>query len=134
MNGKLFQVKDTKEFGVGLAMNSVGEYVLEMKNSGVIQAFSKDKIEIVMPYTLSIVWTGGEPVHYRVNPGKLQKNDVVLEVKYGHKIRIGVVAEVDTKRENATQTFKGMKVVTLSLSDEDEPVPNSCQLAAMNGV
>lgn len=118
MNGKLYQVKNTGAFGIGLAVNSAGEYVLEMKGDGAIQTFAKDAIEVVMPYTFAIKWNGGNDQHYVGKAGVLEVGDLVLEIT-SKNLRVGVVSKVNTKREGTKAQFKGVKLVTVALDVDD---------------
>ena len=53
MTNKLFQTKEEKpRYGTFLAKNSKGETVLDMKGTGVPEAFGKNEIEEVLPYTI----------------------------------------------------------------------------------
>lgn len=121
MIGKLFQVKETQQFGIGLAVNSSGKYVLEMKGSNDINSFDKSEIEVVMPYTFAVVWQNGQEQHFRGKAGVLKKGDMVLETNK-KDFRIGRVSKIDTKVESAKAEFKGVKMITESLELEEEVI------------
>lgn len=98
----LYQTKEeTPRFGVQIATNSAGQAVLEMKGEGgKVEAFSLDAIELVLPYTISLVLVGPHPrneitnLHLVAEKGLVQKDDVLIEVNSGLVWR---VQDVDTK-------------------------------------
>jgi hypothetical protein len=116
MKGKLFQTKDDNRFGVGLAINSKGEYVLEMKGSGDLEAFDKDSVEIVMPFTFAVRFsTSNTEYQYLGKEGSVEPGDLLLAFESNHKkggISIAQVTRVNTKSERATKHFSGVKVKT----------------------
>jgi hypothetical protein len=121
MKGKLFQTTDGR-FGIGLAINSAGKYVLEMKGSGDLEAFDKSAIEVVMPFTFSVKFsTGSTEYQYLGKEGSVAVGDLLLAFDSGHKnggISIAQVTGVNTKSEKATKHFAGVKVVTMPLEAE----------------
>lgn len=117
MKGKLFQTKEqTPRFGIGLAINSTGKYVLEMKGSGDLEAFDKRDIEVVMPFTFSVKFNGqGTEYAYLGKEGSVAVGDLLLKTDETKGITIAKVTAVDTKSEKATKYFEGVKLATTPL-------------------
>jgi hypothetical protein len=127
MKGKLFQTKeDTPRFGVGLAVNSKSEYVLEMKGTNELEAFTmkkgKEELEVVMPYSFAVKFsTGPQTYQYRGREGSVAVGDLLMSLNSQHAkggISIAQVTEIDTKSDKATKPFDGMKIVTEPLDNE----------------
>ena len=126
MKDKLFQTITTGDddtlFGVGLAVDSNGMYVLEMKDGSGVRLFDKKDVEIVMPYTFSIKWSTG-PTEYQFlgKAGLVEVGDLLLAMSSKHTnggIGIAQVVKVNTKSSRATQQFKGVKISTIPLDQE----------------
>jgi hypothetical protein len=127
MKGKLFQTKEeTPRFGIGLAVNSQNEYVLEMKVTGALEAFAmkkgKEQLEVVMPYSFAVKYsTGPQTYQYRGREGSVKVGDLLLSLNSQHAkggITIGQVVEINTKNDKAVKPFDGMKIVTEPLDGE----------------
>jgi hypothetical protein len=117
MKGKLFQTKDGA-FGIGLAVNSKGEYVLEMKGTGDLVAYNKTEVELVMPFTYSVQFNGvGTEYSYLGKEGTVKVDDLLLKNDGSKGIVIAKVTAVNTKSEKATKYFEGVKIVTESLNN-----------------
>ena len=99
----LYQVKgpaETPRFGTKLAENSNGEYVLEMKGEdGKVEAFHPSLIDLVVPYTIQLVSVPPSEagMHLQCEPGKVKKDDILLNTGNGKMFR---VAALDTKNRN----------------------------------
>lgn len=121
MKGKLFQTKDGR-FGVGLAINSAGKFVLEMKGTNDLEAFDKKDVELVMPFTFAVKFsTGNTEYQYLGKEGSVKIGDLLLAFDSNHKnggISIAQVTAVNTKSERATKHFEGVKVLTQPLEVE----------------
>lgn len=118
MKGKLFQTKDGR-FGIGLAVNSQGEYVLEMKGTGDLVRFKKSELEVVMPFTYSVQFNGvGTEYSYLGKEGSVQVGDLLLKTDGTKGITIAKVTAVNTKSEKATKYFDGVKIKTEALDNE----------------
>jgi hypothetical protein len=116
MKGKLFQTKDGA-FGVGLAVNSKGEYVLEMKGTGDLVAYHKKDVELVMPFTFSAQFNGtGTEYSYLGKEGSVKIGDLLLKTD-SKGITVARVTAVDTKSEKATKYFDGVKIVTEAIEN-----------------
>lgn len=98
-------------YGVHVGTNSENKYLLEVKGSGKIVVRSKDEIEEILPYTVSLSINGSD-VHYISEPGKLNKGDYVIYNLNGKNIEVAKVSGVDTKNKTARSKFKGLKLVT----------------------
>lgn len=123
MKGKLFQIKeDTARFGIGLAINSAGKYVLEMKGTGDLEAFDKKDIDVVMPFTFSVKFsTGDQEYQYLGKEGTVEVGDLLLSLNSQHKnggISIAQVVNVNTKSDKAGKYFDGVKIKTEPLDQE----------------
>lgn len=113
MKGKLFKIKADGRYGMGLAINSKGEYVLEIKGTGELEAFAKKEVEVVMPFTFSVQFNGvGTDYSYLGKEGSVQVGDLLLKTDGTKGITIAKVTAVDTKSEKATKYFEGVKIKT----------------------
>lgn len=101
----------TTGYGVHVGTNSENKYLLEVKGTGGIVVRSKDEIEEILPYTISISVNGSD-IHYISEPGKLNKGDYVIYNLNGKNIEVAKVTGVDTKNKTARGKFKGLKLVT----------------------
>jgi hypothetical protein len=114
MKGKLFQTKDGA-FGIGLAVNSAGKYVLEMKGTGDLVAYDKSEVELVMPFTYNVQFNGtGTEYAYLGKEGVVKVGDLLLKTDT-KGFSIGRVTAVNTKSERATKYFDGAKIMTEAL-------------------
>ena len=109
----LFEVNGKKNvFGTFLAKRPNGEYVLEMKDGSGAQAFDKDNLTEVLPYTVSIKYlndrSSGSDYDYECEEGKVEKGDLLI-MSGGHLVE---VTAVDTKSKRATKTLTGRKITT----------------------
>ena len=115
MKGKLFQTKEDGTFGIGLAVNSAGKYVLEMKGTGDLVAYDKSEVELVMPFTYTVQFNGtGTEYAYLGREGVVKVGDLLLKTDT-KGFSIGRVTAVNTKSERATKHFDGAKIVTEAL-------------------
>ena len=94
-NTALFETPEGT-YGTLLTKDSQGNYVLEMKGGGGVQAFDPKKLTEVMPYTIQIEWNSGKSEHFEVPKDKLKKGDLLV-----HGTRIGIVAHLDSKCKSA---------------------------------
>lgn len=109
---KLYQtLEETPRFGTYLATNSIGQIVLEMKTGQAnvnVEAFEKDKVEEVKPYTVSIAINNGNELHFTCPKDAVKENDVVI-LDSGD---FGRVTKINTGWSGTTRELKGRKVVT----------------------
>ena len=119
MKGKLFKVKADNAYGVGLAVDSTGQYVLEMKDGSGVRSFSKKDVEVVMPFTFSVQFNGvGTEYSYLGKEGSVNIGDLLLKTDGTKGITIAKVTAVKTKSESATKYFEGVKIKTEALTNE----------------
>jgi len=114
---KLYQTRDGARFGTFLARNSRGEFVLEMKDTGKVEALAADLVEEVRPYTVRVRFmgdSGGGTYDYISQAGALEKGDMVALTSSGRKIVI--VTAIDTKSAKATVVLRGRKLLTEELA------------------
>ncbi len=117
MKDKLFKTIKDNRFGIGLAVDSDGKYVLKMQDSGNFEAFAEVDLKRVMPYTFDVEFVTGASARnnrysYRGREGQVEVNDLlILEDSFS----IARVVAVNTESESATKTFVGRKLVTETL-------------------
>lgn len=116
LSNKLYQTKDG-EFGVALAINSVGHLVLEMKKTGEVKSFDPTLLELVMPFTVVVRYDNGAETHYISKEGDLEVGDIVL-VDGGKGFKIGTVTKTNTKSDLARARLKGVKLITKPLGQD----------------
>lgn len=118
MKGKLFQTKkkddrgNAERFGIGLAINAKGMYVLDMKDTGLPEAFNKNEIEVVTPYTFEVEWNQGNKTHYLGAEGEVEVGDILLKSDKTKGVNFAKVTALNTKAENAKRYFEGVKIMT----------------------
>jgi hypothetical protein len=119
MKGKLFKVKADDAYGIGLAVDSTGQYVLEMKDGSGVRSFAKKDVEVVMPFTFSVQFNGvGTEYSYLGKEGSVAVGDLLLKQDGTKGITIAKVTAVNTKSDKATKYFDGVKLVTAALEGE----------------
>lgn len=119
MKGKLFKVKADDAYGVGLAVDSTGQYVLEMKDGSGVRSFAKKDVEVVMPFTFSVQFNGvGTEYSYLGKEGTVAVGDLLLKQDGTKGITIAKVTAVNTKSDKATKYFDGVKLATTPLEGE----------------
>lgn len=119
MKGKLFKVKADGSYGIGLAVDSTGQYVLEMKDGSGVRSFAKKEVEVVMPFTFSVQFNGvGTEYSYLGKEGTVKVGDLLLKQDGTKGITIAKVTAVNTKSDKATKYFEGVKIVTENLDSE----------------
>lgn len=119
MKGKLFKVKADDAYGIGLAVDSTGQYVLEMKDGSGVRSFSKKEVEVVMPFTFSVQFNGvGTEYSYLGKEGSVNVGDLLLKQDGTKGITIAKVTAVNTKSDKATKYFDGVKLATTALEGE----------------
>ena len=96
-------------YGTKLAMNSAGEYVLEVKGTGEIVTMDPQLLTEVIPYTF-MAKSGSTEKHFIGTEGKVSVNDTLIQTSTA-TLKIWVVKETDTKNKNAVK-FTGRRIVT----------------------
>lgn len=110
-----FLVDGKEAFGHKLAVNSTGQWVMEVKGSGAVVAVDSRNIEKVMPYTIAIQYKEGGTVYHYFNEARdLVENDFFINSTAfdgggGFSYQIGRVVAVDTKSESAKAELKYFK-------------------------
>lgn len=106
MSTDLYQTKtEPHRFGTKIAVNSTGQFVLEMKGEGgKVEAFNEADIELVLPYSVSLSRLSltadrshETTIHVLTEPGKVQLDDILLELNSGIIWR---VVQLDSKVKN----------------------------------
>lgn len=110
----LYQTNEaTPRFGTKLAVNSAGKIVLEMKGSGNVEAFDKDAVSVVMPYTVDVTFQGGGGNYaFRTLPGEVEVGDLLALHGYDN---FATVVAIDTKSPKATKDLVGRRILTAKL-------------------
>lgn len=100
-----FPYRDSRVYGHKLAVDSQGNWVMEIKGTGEVTAVTKTDITEVMPYTIGVQFeTGKTTYHYLAENGKHKVGDVyVVDAPSGRAI-VNVVS-LDTKNAMATKDF-----------------------------
>jgi hypothetical protein len=104
---------DTKSYGYKLAVNSQGQWVMEIKGSGDVIAVDKTSVSEVIPYTIGVKFaTIGTVYHYFNEAKDLVKGDAIIMEGYaGGNYQIAMVVGVDTKAKNATKEIDYLKKI-----------------------
>lgn len=110
---KLYQtLETTPRFGTLLAKNSVGQLVLEMKGSNQVEAFERDKVEEVKPYTILVEDIHTNAVlHFTCAKDKVIEGDFIL-LDIGRFVR---VKAINTGYAGQVNELKGRKLLTQEL-------------------
>ena len=96
-------------YGTKLAMNSAGEYVLEIKGTGQIVTMDPQLLTEVIPYTF-MAKNGNTEKHFIGTEGKVSVGDTLIQTSSA-TLKIWVVKETDTKNKTAVK-FTGRRIVT----------------------
>lgn len=108
-----FGVNGVKMYGHKLAVNSAGQWVIEVKGSGDVIAVDKALVEEVLPHTIAIQFETSKMLyHYSAEVGKYSVGEFyIMDAPNGRAI-VQVMA-VDTKSPQATKDFNPLaKLVT----------------------
>lgn len=112
---KLYEIKTMGQslYGHKLAVNSKGQWVMEVKGTGEIIAVNPSAVEEVMPHTIGVQFETDKTVyHYTAEAGKHNVGDLYVLDAPGGRAIVQVVG-VDTKNTAATKPFKPLaKLVT----------------------
>lgn len=108
---KLYVFKDNFNtnvdlYGHYLATNSQGEWVMEVKGSGVIMAIAKDKVQEVLPYTINVKFVdSGTTYSYLASKDQFPVGFYLVKAYSHDGWQIAHVTAVDTKSNKATKEF-----------------------------
>ena len=111
----LYEIKDAvagnSNYGYKLAVNSQGQWVMEIKGTGTVIAVDKANVSEVIPYTIGVQFAeGGIIYHYFDEKREFVKGDAVVMPGYGSgAFQVAIVADVDTKSKSATKELKYIK-------------------------
>ena len=113
----LYEIKDelrgTVFFGHKLAVNSKGEWVMEIKGAGAVVAVDKANVNKVVPFTIGVKYTErGTEYHYLANSDDAWEiNQFLIMPLYGGSggYQIARVTSVDTKSDRATAEISYLK-------------------------
>lgn len=108
MSKELYEIKlgDEVSYGTKLAVNSQGQWVMEIKGNGSVIAVDKTCVEKVLPHTIAVQFDSNKTTyHYLAQSGKYNKGDFyIFDGQYGRAIV--QIVDVDTKSTCATVEFK----------------------------
>lgn len=108
---KLYQtLEENPRFGTYLATNSTGQIVLELKGTNQVEAFDKDKIEEVKPYTIACLNHEGRQLNFTTTKDRVKEGDLVIG-EFG----LVRVAKINTGFEGNAPELVGRKVMTEEL-------------------
>ena len=121
---KLYEIKETSAlfdnktrtigYGHKLAVNSKGQWVMEIKGTGEIMAVSKDQVEEVLPYTIDVQFSNSTNTYaYLAEAGEYQTGFYIVEGQYGSGWQLAQVVKVDSKSRKATKKFKTFGKIAL---------------------
>jgi hypothetical protein len=96
-------------YGTKLAMNSAGEYVLEVKGTGQIVTKDPQLLTEVIPYTF-MAKSGSTEKHFIGTEGRVSVGDTLIQTSSA-TLKIWSVKEIDTKNKTAVK-FTGRRIVT----------------------
>jgi hypothetical protein len=109
----LYEIKNGElvSYGYKLAVNSQGQWVMELKGSGDVVAVDKKNITEVMPYTISVKYkNGGQFYHYFDENRTVKKGDIlVVESAVDGQLVLVQVMDIDTKAKTATREISFLK-------------------------
>jgi hypothetical protein len=109
MMSDLYQTKDAEpRFGTKLTENSQGQFVLEMKGEGgKVEAFNPADLVLVIPYTVQLVCVppNESGMHIQSEPGKLNKDDILISTSNGKMFRVSAVDTKNRSPKTGTMTF-----------------------------
>ena len=105
------EVNGNIAYGILLATNSSGLYVIEEEQTGNIVTMSPDEVEEVIPWTFSAK-NGNTEKHF-TGPDTIKKGDSLIQIltSQTQTPKVWFVTDVDTKNKTATK-FVGRRIVT----------------------
>ena len=112
MKDTLFETKDGR-MGTYVATNRENKYVLEMKDTKGYEAFGKDEVDEVIPYTFDVKFEDYDETAYSFwgTEGAVEVGDLLVR----DNRTFCVVVAVDTKSRKATMSFDGRKLLSEKL-------------------
>lgn len=112
---KLYEIKHEGQtlYGHKLAVNSQGQWVMEVKGTGAVLAVDKKNVEEVLPHTIGVQFDISKQIYsYLADAGKYKVGEFyILDAPSGRAVV--QVVEVDTKSTCATKQFTPLaKIIT----------------------
>jgi len=107
---KLYEITTDNQlkYGHKLAVDSSGNWVMEIKGSGVVDSFNKSAITEVVPYSVAIKFSGGlTDYHYLASKGDWAVDDIVIVTGSSN---LATVIRLDVKSTKATKWLTGFKL------------------------
>lgn len=111
MTNKLYEItfgEETK-FGTKLAVNSAGQWVMEIKGTNEVLAVDAKSCQKVVPYSVNIKFLHGgqeQGYSYLADKGEFEVGDFLVKSNGN----FAQVTAIDTKSEKATKRFDGWKL------------------------
>lgn len=118
MNEDLYEIyfdnSEETHFGTKLAVNSKGQWVMEVKGSGAITAVDPKNVRKVVPFTVGIQFgPKGTVYHYLAEEGEYKLGDFLIVDGYSQgAYQIAHVVEVDSQSDRATKELKYYKKIS----------------------
>lgn len=114
---ELYEINDGlfgTRYGIKLAENSQGKWVMEIKGTGAVEAVDPTKVSKVVPYTIAIRFAPkGQTYHYLAKAGDYQIGDFyIVEGYQGGNFQLATVVDINTKSEMATKEFAPIKKIS----------------------
>ena len=108
---KLYEITTslTTSYGHKLAVDSSGNWVMEIKGSGEVKSYPKELITEVVPYSVSVKFSDspGAEYDYFAVKGDWTVGDVVL---LSDRCSVAIIKGIDTKSAKATKWITGFKL------------------------
>ena len=110
-----YSANDMDNIGIGLAIDSSGNYVLETDSGGIV-SFSPLQLKKIVPFTFEVVYLQSQnvPVTYIGDVGSVKVGDYL--VRDGNTFSLCFVKAIDTENDNATKRFVGKRLVSIDIS------------------
>jgi hypothetical protein len=110
-----YSANDMDNIGIGLAIDSSGNYVLETDSGGVV-SFSPLLLKKIVPFTFEVVYLQSQnvPVTYIGDVGSVKVGDYL--VRDGKTFSLCFVKAIDTENDNATKRFVGKRLASTDIS------------------
>ena len=109
---KLYEmtIDGKQKFGNKLAVNSSGDWVMEIKGEGTVMSVPKSAITEVVPYTVSVKFCGFETQQYSyfATKGDWEVGDFVIVDS--DTSSLAAVTAVNSKSPAATKWLTGLKL------------------------
>jgi len=110
-----YSANDMDNIGIGLAIDSSGNYVLETDSGGIV-SFSPLLLKKIVPFTFDVVYLQSQntPVTYIGDVGSVIVGDYLI--RDGKTFSLCLVKAIDTENDNATKRFVGKRLASIDIS------------------